>query len=278
MEDGAERVRVLVVGEGPSALAELDGLELETAADLEAAFDRASEGDVDLALVRVDAADARTAIGAFRDRYPDLGVVAVAPPGRAAVDALDAGAADHLEPEADAETVLRSIRYATTIRRLERELHRRQTTDELTGLSNARGFEQMANHHLHLADRSRSPVAIVFVRLADEGAEDPSARMVEAAGVLRDAVRESDVLARVGTDVFAVLLTGDAKGAEALVLSRLVEALAVHESRGDRAPLSVSVGAAAYDPEHPSSLEELVAEADRRMREAASGAKRRPPV
>jgi diguanylate cyclase (GGDEF)-like protein len=269
MDEGAERVRVLVVGEGPSALAELDGLELETVPDLAAALDRASEGDVDLALVRVDASGARTAIGAFRDRFPDLGVVAVAPAGGAAVDALDAGAADHLEPDADAESVLRSIRYTTTIRRLERELHRRQTTDELTGLANTRGFEQMAGHHLHLADRSRTPVSIVFVRLADEDAEDPSARIAEMAPVLREAVRESDVLARVGTDVFAVLLTGDAKGAEALVLSRLVEALAVHEAKGDRAPLSVSVGAAAYDPEHPSSLEELMAEADRRMREPA---------
>jgi diguanylate cyclase (GGDEF)-like protein len=269
MDEEAERVRVLVVGEGPSALAEVEGLELETVADLGSAFDRASEGDVDLALVRVDAADARTAIGAFRDRFPDLGVVAVAPSGQAAVDALDAGAADHLEPNADAEAVLRSIRYTTTIRRLERELHRRQTTDEITGLANTRGFEQMASHHLHLADRSRTQVSIVFVRLAEESADDPSARMAATAGVLRDAVRESDVLARVGADVFAVLLTGDAKGAEALVLSRLVEALAVHEARSDRTPLSVSVGAAAYDPEHPSSLEELMAEADRRMREPA---------
>jgi diguanylate cyclase (GGDEF)-like protein len=268
MEEGVERVRVLVVGEAPGAMDEVDGIDLESAVDLQAALDRATEGDLDLVLLRVDVEDARTSIHAFHDRFPELGVVAVAPAGRAALDALDAGAADHLEPDADVETVLRSIRYATTIRRLERELRRRQTTDELTGLANARGFEQMAGHHLQMADRSRSPVSIVFVRLTDEGGEDPP-RIAETAAVLREAVRESDVLARVGTDVFAVLLTGDAKGAEALVLSRLVEALAVHDARGDRGARSVSVGAAAYDPEHPSGLEELMAEADRRMREPA---------
>ena len=128
MDEGAERVRVLVVGEGPGALTDLEGLDLEPAADVQTGLDRAMEGDVDLALVRVDATDAGTSIRAFRDRFPDLGVVVVAPAGQAAVDALDAGAADHLEPDADAEAVLRSIRYTTTIRRLERGQHVSEVT------------------------------------------------------------------------------------------------------------------------------------------------------
>jgi GGDEF domain-containing protein len=61
-------------------------------------------------------------------------------------------------------------------------------------------------------------------------------------------------------------LTGDARGAEALVLSRLVEAIAVHDARLDQPrSLSLSVGSALYDPDHPSSLEQILSTADRRL-------------
>jgi diguanylate cyclase (GGDEF)-like protein len=264
-------LRVLVVGEAPGALSGVPELDPEPVDDLDAGLERAAEGGLDVVLVRVDPADPAGRVHAFRDRYPDLGVVAVVPDQATGFRAAEAGASDHLLLDADEETIERSVRYATTIRRLERELHRRQITDELTGLSNARGFEQLATHHLRLSDRSREPVSIVFVRLEEAGDEGPT-RIAEAASVLREAVRGSDVLARVGEDVFAVLLTGEVRGAEALVLSRLVEALALHDAKsGEPLPLSVSVGAAGYDPESPTSLEELMAVADRRMREPSAG-------
>jgi diguanylate cyclase (GGDEF)-like protein len=97
--------------------------------------------------------------------------------------------------------------------------------------------------------------------------EDERARLVsETAKVLREAVRDSDVIARVGAGSFCVLLTGEATGAEALVLSRLVEAVAASNAAGGlTAQLSLSVGAAAYDPQNPVPLAELIAEADRKM-------------
>lgn len=88
--------------------------------------------------------------------------------------------------------------------------------------------------------------------------------------MLRQVVRDSDVLARVGTDAFCVLLTGKAVGAEALVLSRLVEAVALRNARSGRTtPLSLSVGAARYDPAAPVPLAELMAEAGRRLQRPA---------
>ena len=38
--------------------------------------------------------------------------------------------------------------------------------DEATGVYNARGFERIGEHHLHLSARTREPVAVVFVRSA----------------------------------------------------------------------------------------------------------------
>ena len=57
-------------------------------------------------------------------------------------------------------------------------------------------------------------------------------------------------------------------GAETLVLSRLVEAIAVHNTRRDRPrPLSLSVGSALYDPERADTLEGILETAGRRLNE-----------
>jgi diguanylate cyclase (GGDEF)-like protein len=155
---------------------------------------------------------------------------------------------------------------------MQAELYRRQLVDELTGVYNARGFERLASHHLALADRSKRSVPLIFVRidaLEDVGIpeQERGQLLADAAEVVRKAVRGSDVIARVGAGVFCVLLTGDAVGADADVLSRVVEGVATSNAKSGRpGQLSLSVGTAAYDPEHPVAVDELIAEADRRMR------------
>ena len=67
-------------------------------------------------------------------------------------------------------------------------------------------------------------------------------------------------------DTFCVLLTGDAAGAETIVLSRLVEAVALHDARRDRPrEMSISVGTALYDPAAPTTLEQILENAERRL-------------
>jgi GGDEF domain-containing protein len=71
----------------------------------------------------------------------------------------------------------------------------------------------------------------------------------------------------VGIDTFCVLLTGGAVGAEPLVLSRLVESVATRNARSGRpVRLSLSVGAARYEPRSSVGLAELMSEAGRRLR------------
>jgi len=74
-------------------------------------------------------------------------------------------------------------------------------------------------------------------------------------------------VARVGSGAFCVLLPGAVPGSEPIVLERIIEAVASHNAdTGHEIGPSLLVGAASYDPEHPVPLEELIAEADRRMR------------
>jgi diguanylate cyclase (GGDEF)-like protein len=91
--------------------------------------------------------------------------------------------------------------------------------------------------------------------------------VADAATVISSAVRVSDVAARVDSGAFCVLLPGAEPGSEAIVLERIIEAVASHNAdTGREAGPSLSVGAASYDPEHPVPLEELIAAADRGTR------------
>lgn len=213
-------------------------------------------------------------LGALRSRAPEAAVLVVTEADREAdgAVALHGGAEDHLVKGSIPPGLFpRAVRYAVAQRRLRRDL---ATTDELTGLANLRGFAPIADHHLRMADRAREPVVFLFVRLdglADQAARDgdAAARSVrEAADVLLEAVRDSDVPARIAPDTFAVLLTGDAVGAETLVLSRLVEAIAVHNTgRDEPSSLSLSVGSALYEPDEPATLLQILETAGRRLQE-----------
>ena len=269
-EDGL--ANVLAVGFDP---AELEGVTVEAADDLLGALARVADGGVHVVLLALDLPDGEgiQAVRSIRERAPDVPVIAVGT-GDDAERAIDAGASDVVPPDAGPELLSRAIRYATSLQRMQAELYRRQLVDEVTGVYNARGFERLASHHLAMADRSKRSVPLIFVRidaLEDLGAPgDTTERgrlVADAAEVVRKAVRGSDVIARVGAGVFCVLLTGDAVGADADVLSRVVEGVAMSNAKSGRpGQLSVSVGTATYDPEHPVALDTLIAEADRRMR------------
>ena len=85
--------------------------------------------------------------------------------------------------------------------------------------------------------------------------------------MLSGAIREADLPGRIADDTFCILLAGDARGAEVTVLSRLVEAIATHDTaRPDPASLEISVGSAIYDPANPVSLEALLGTARTAMR------------
>jgi diguanylate cyclase (GGDEF)-like protein len=208
-------------------------------------------------------------LGSLRGKAPEAAVVVVTDADSEAdgAVAMHAGAEDHLVRGAIPRGLLpRAVRYAVSIRRLRREL---STTDDVTGLPNLRGFAPIAEHHLRMADRSETPVVFLFVRLEGEVADDG---VSESAEVLLNAVRDADLPARITRDTFAVLLTGDAAGAESLVLSRLVEAIAVHNANQDPPrPLSMSVGSALYEPGSSTTLSQILETAGRRMHEQVEG-------
>lgn len=242
-----------------------EGMVVERVDGMEACLTRLEAGGIDVLLLALDGRpDAFAAVGSHRS---DLPVVVIAEPDdqERAEAAVRAGAEDRItRGELPDSMVPRLLRHAVERHHLRRELRALEIADDITGLPNLRGFAPIAEHHMRMADRTGGPVVFVFVRVSD------AADVVEVAQVLRRAVRDADVPAHVAEDTFCVLLTGNARGAEAAVLSRLIEAIAVANARPDRAtPLSLDVGSSLYDPQHPLPLEDMLTEASRRMSEGS---------
>jgi diguanylate cyclase (GGDEF)-like protein len=273
---GGDPIRVLLVGTGDDFGTELEGDDFEVARipDLAALGPGA---DQDAVIVALDDPGPLEALETLRLKTPAAAVLVLTTSDREAdgAVALHAGAEDHLVRGSIADGLLpRAIRYAVERRRLRREL---ATIDEKTRLPNLRGFVAIAEHQLRMANRAGTPVVLLFVRFDDPRTATTGASLafadqlaVEAADVLISAIRDSDLPARIADDTFCVLLSGDAQ-AEVAVLSRLVEAIAVHDAnKPEPQPLALSVGSAIYDPADPVSLEGLLRTAEAEMRPHAS--------
>jgi diguanylate cyclase (GGDEF)-like protein len=91
--------------------------------------------------------------------------------------------------------------------------------------------------------------------------------LIDAADVLRGTFRESDLIGRVGGDEFCVLLVGTSEDADMSAI-RLQEGVEEHNKKDQRPfTLALSIGSTTFDPEDPSSIEQLMDRADRSMYE-----------
>ena len=166
------------------------------------------------------------------------------------------------------------------------ERHRRQsdllrlsTRDELTGLYNRRGFLMAAEPLARLAERAGRSFVVFFADLdglkAINDAHGHSAgddAIRDATWILGQTFRSVDIVARYGGDEFAVLAPDAPPSTVEIVLGRLARWEGV--LNGDprrRFEVTLSVGAAAWTPAEPRSLEALLSDADH----AAYRAKRR---
>jgi diguanylate cyclase (GGDEF)-like protein len=265
-------LHVLFVGSSGEHRHELDDSDGFTVTQIDSLDDVAAPVEADAVVLAMDDMRPLEAVRDARAAAPEAAILVITDAAHDAEGAiaLHAGAEEHLFSSDLLPGILaRAVRYGVAMRRLRREL---ATVDEETGMPNLRGFAPIADHHLRMADRAQTPVVFVFVRLDDHASaqsEDPEVATklaLDASGVLLEAVRDADVPARIAPDTFCVLLTGSAEGAESLVLSRLVEAIAVHDARQDRPrSLALSVGSALYEPKSGATLATILEAAGRRL-------------
>jgi diguanylate cyclase (GGDEF)-like protein len=160
----------------------------------------------------------------------------------------------------------------TDARMAEEHVRELSMTDELTGLNNRRGFLLRGEQALRATLNDRKQALVIFVDLDglkpvnDElGHASGDALLVAAADVLRRSFRDSDIVARVGGDEFAILVPNAEEQPELIqgrIESQVMEA---NQRPGLPAPLSFSIGTASATVRTTDSLEALMAEADALM-------------
>ena len=145
--------------------------------------------------------------------------------------------------------------------------------DDLTQLSNRRGFEALAEHALSMCKRMGTPASLLFFdldqfkRINDTfGHAEGDRALVAFAQVLRRVLREMDVIGRLGGDEFVALLLGSNAAAGDAVIERLHQALtAVNVELQGRYEINYSVGRIEYDPARHDTIKRLLADADGAM-------------
>ncbi|HRH77152.1 MAG TPA: EAL domain-containing protein [Cellvibrionaceae bacterium] len=154
---------------------------------------------------------------------------------------FEAGAQDFmLKDEVNGRRLIRAVRQAKQRYEIERALQNSHDQlrilaerDPLTGLSNRRGFDLALKAAIAHAKRTHESIALVLIDLDDFktvndtlGHEAGDKLLVELSVRLREMVRDSDFICRLGGDEFLILATSVQKEEQiALLVERLNDAL-----------------------------------------------------
>ncbi len=145
-------------------------------------------------------------------------------------------------------------------------------TDELTGVYNRRGFDWMAGRLLCHLSRERRGALLLYVDVDnlkvtnDTLGHATGDQLLRAASTaLRRACGDSAIIGRIGGDEFAVLSRLIGADTNGLLRQRITDAIEDCNATGQFPPLSLSIGAADYDPLRPAPILALLERADRAM-------------
>ena len=170
-------------------------------------------------------------------------------------------------------------------KRFEGQLQHLADHDSLTGLFNRRRFEEELTRALAHATRYRERGAVLMLDL--DGFKHVNDTMGHSCGdelvnriarLLREALRDTDVLARIGGDEFAVVLKNVDQLQAVAVAEKLLAALrerAIALSQHRHARVTGSIGVTTFDGDCGLTGEELLVQADIAMYDAKDTGKDR---
>ncbi len=250
-------------------LLERHGFRVKSVEDGQQAVERATRGDIDLVMLdilmpRLNGHEAcRLLKGMMGDAFLPVMLVTVKTDSASRVEGLKIGADDFVcKPFDEAELVGR-VRALLRIKKLhDHVLHARQRLeqlskhDELTGLYNYRYLHTRFAQEFANAEARRDTLACMLVDVDQlkttndhHGRSAGDRALKTVARVMMETVRESDVVARFGSDEFLALLPGVHFAGSVEVAERIwhqVGKSATDPDQGAADGLPLSIGVAYY--------------------------------
>lgn len=169
-------------------------------------------------------------------------------------------------------------------KKLDEDLATFAITDDLTGLFNRRGFFLMAEEKLQQADQQKQRLLVLLadidnLDLINEafGIEEGDRIIQASAEIISEHFADCDLVARIGGDGFVVFKSGAGVDELATISEALQQKIdALNNRRALDLQLSISLGVAQYDPNEPCSVDYLLVQADKSMKEEQTKRNFRP--
>ncbi|MCF7890550.1 diguanylate cyclase [Candidatus Bipolaricaulota bacterium] len=158
---------------------------------------------------------------------------------------------------------------------VEDDLRHKAIHDQLTGLYNRHYLKEVLTKEVDRAQRYGHTLSFLmidingFKEVNDAYSHSTGDRVLVRIGkLLQNNIREVDTVVRYGGDEFLILLPETGEGSE-IVVQRLKMKMKDWNEKNDILdfPLTLAVGTSNFDPQEELSVDEKIAEADRRMYE-----------
>ncbi len=151
-------------------------------------------------------------------------------------------------------------------------------SDGLTGVMNSRAFRELATAEILRARRYSRPFTVAYIDLDNFkvvndrfGHSTGDALLLTVAGIMRDTLRSSDLIARMGGDEFALLFPETEGEAAHAGIEKLRTALLAEMAEREW-PVTFSIGVLTCESS-PSTADDLIAAVDALMYEVKRGTK-----
>jgi diguanylate cyclase (GGDEF)-like protein/PAS domain S-box-containing protein len=137
-----------------------------------------------------------------------------------------------LSPVAGSSDTIKAVtvisKNITSLKTLEAELYALSLADELTSLYNRRGFLTLSEQQIKIARRMKQRLLLIYAdmnemkKINDTFGHAKGDEAIKAlAEILKNTFRESDIIARIGGDEFAILATTFRARSERTYMERL---------------------------------------------------------
>ena len=142
--------------------------------------------------------------------------------------------------------------------------------DNLTKIINKRGFIKLAQYSLNVFNQYESPATLIYFYLnnfesikEEHGCSEGDKILLMYANELKNALRDTDVLARIEDNIFSALLGNVTSKQAQEIIKRLGEATdEYNKNTGNEFDISFSHVVVEYDPHRHHNIEALMAEAN----------------